>query len=381
MQQQFDFSPQPIDKKQAQIALENEEKLMCLSGLKKDVDIHLYDVKIFHYGENFIHTCRLGDNNQENMVILHGYGGSGVTFYRIIEPLSRKYRVFTVDFLGMGLSSRPKFTLTKNEDVIEFFIESLEKWRQAVGLDRFHLVGHSLGGHLICHYAKKYPQYVVKLSLISPAGITKRDPDAPKFEDQLKKMNFLRRWVFNFIWEKKNTPNSIFKSNGCLGKFVLKRYVSGRFKRPKIESALMYEYLKNILLMPESSEKSLHYLLAPPKAFGVYPPEDFLADIDIEVDFYFGDKDWMDSTGAHRLCEKTNGRFKIIWIKNSGHQINMDNPDDLVQNIFQNAKNNSAMLNKDLRNEIYIENYNPDQIAQEINDSNMGLNKNGISIQ
>ena len=337
----FDFSPQLMDKKKVQKALESEENLMSISGLKPNKDIHFFDVKIDHYGENFIHTCKLGDQNQLNMVILHGYGSAGFSFYRIVEPLSRMYRVFTVDFLGMGLSSRPKFDIIKTEEVIEFFVESLEKWRKAIGLDRFHLVGHSLGGYLACQYAKKYSKHIVKLSLISPAGITQIGPNDPTFDDRLNEIDIFRRCFFKFIfsyWEKRNTPNSAFKLMVFIGRIVLKKYIEKRFKRPKNESKWMYTFLKNIMLMPESSEKALYSLLKPPRATAFHPAEEFLSDLDLEIDFYFGDRDWMCCKGAYRLSEKTNGRFKVVWIKNAGHHINMDNPDDLMQNIFRNAE-------------------------------------------
>ena len=382
----FDFSPQLMDKKQVQKALESEENLMSISGLKPHLDIHFFDVKIDHYGENFIHTCKLGDHNQIDMVILHGYTGAGMTFYRIVEPLSRMYRVFTVDFLGMGLSSRPKFDIIKTEEVIEFFVETLEKWRDAVGLDRFHLVGHSLGGYLACQYAKKYSKHIVKLSLISPAGITKLGPDDPTIDDILKEMNFMRRWFFKFFlgyWEKRKTPHSAYKSMGFIGRSFLKRFVEKRFNRPKNESKWMYRFLKNILLMPESSEKALHSLLKPPRASAFHPGEDFLSDLELEIDFYYGDRDWMCSKGARRLSEKTNGRFKVIQIKNAGHHINMDNPEDLIQNILRNAektvflhhktsKNASEEQIPSFKNRINVKSDNMDEISQRISDNDMG---------
>ena len=44
------------------------------------------------------------------LVIFHGYGASGVIFYKIIQPLVEAgMHVILVDIIGMGSSSRPDF--------------------------------------------------------------------------------------------------------------------------------------------------------------------------------------------------------------------------------------------------------------------------------
>ncbi len=44
------------------------------------------------------------------MVIVHGYGASGVFFFRIMKPLYEAgFHVMFIDILGMGSSSRPDF--------------------------------------------------------------------------------------------------------------------------------------------------------------------------------------------------------------------------------------------------------------------------------
>jgi pimeloyl-ACP methyl ester carboxylesterase len=47
----------------------------------------------------------------------------------------------------------------------------------AIGLDRFNLVGTSMGGHFASTYAAREPAQIEKLVLLSPGGL--RHPDAP----------------------------------------------------------------------------------------------------------------------------------------------------------------------------------------------------------
>ena len=81
------------------------------------------DVKINFLGENYIHTYLCGETNKEIMILIHGYGGSSIFFYKILKDLSDKYKVYCFDLLGMGLSSRPQFNCETAEETINFFIQ------------------------------------------------------------------------------------------------------------------------------------------------------------------------------------------------------------------------------------------------------------------
>ncbi len=54
------------------------------------------------------------------------------------------------------------------------FVEYLEKWRLAMGLEKFILLGHSFGGYLSAAYSIKYPMHVRHLILNDPWGIPNR---------------------------------------------------------------------------------------------------------------------------------------------------------------------------------------------------------------
>lgn len=54
-------------------------------------------------------------DNQRNLVICHGYGAGLGFFYRNFQSLSQEpgWRLFAIDWLGMGNSSRPKWDFAK----------------------------------------------------------------------------------------------------------------------------------------------------------------------------------------------------------------------------------------------------------------------------
>jgi pimeloyl-ACP methyl ester carboxylesterase len=110
---------------------------------------------------------------------VHGYGASGMIFYLILKRLSEKYHIVCLDLLGMGRSSRPRFRCRTAEEAEDFFVLSLEKWREEVGLDNLVLCSHSFGGYISGRYALRFSTHVKKIIFISSLGID-RVPDNPK---------------------------------------------------------------------------------------------------------------------------------------------------------------------------------------------------------
>ena len=82
--------------------------------------------------------------------MIHGFGGAGPVFYKIIGSLRKSFRVTTIDLLGMAGSGRPAFHLTQAEECIDYFALSTEAWMQTTGYsqEKYVLCGHSLGGYL-----------------------------------------------------------------------------------------------------------------------------------------------------------------------------------------------------------------------------------------
>lgn len=126
--------------------------------------------------------------NETKIVLAHGYGAGSAFFFQNIKSMAEvpNSRLYVLDWLGMGRSSRPTFHIpsseTKNVETRvapaeSFFVSSLEDWRSKMGLERMVLVGHSLGGYLSLAYALRYPSRVERLVLVSPVGIPNPPPE------------------------------------------------------------------------------------------------------------------------------------------------------------------------------------------------------------
>ena len=155
---------------------EAEMKVLLLSGLPesqlrpKNILVGTHDGQPVN-----IRTTVCGDESKPKVVFVHGYGGSGALFFKIIKQMCKYFCVIFVDIIGMGASSRPSDYDYENitaEESIEYFNGYLEQWRKAMGgLTDFYLVGHSFGGYLVGNYAAKYHQHIKKVLLLSPIGV------------------------------------------------------------------------------------------------------------------------------------------------------------------------------------------------------------------
>jgi pimeloyl-ACP methyl ester carboxylesterase len=116
----------------------------------KSIKVNGLDVRYYTAGQG------------EPLVVIHGGGGDARTWWKNIAELAVKYMVYAPDLPGFG-GSQP---LGGNYYIHEL-AEFVDKFAASLGLEKFHLVGHSLGGGIALDYTLKSPDRVKKLVLIS----------------------------------------------------------------------------------------------------------------------------------------------------------------------------------------------------------------------
>jgi len=116
-----------------------------------------------------IRAVERGDPASPPVLLIPGWGCSVYTYNRNMPVLADAgFRVIAVDLKGHGLSDKP---LASAEYTIESLVEHLHDILDALDLERPALVGHSLGGSLIYHFAARYPERVRCLGMLSPVGL------------------------------------------------------------------------------------------------------------------------------------------------------------------------------------------------------------------
>jgi pimeloyl-ACP methyl ester carboxylesterase len=110
-----------------------------------------------------------GDADAAPVLFVHGWGCSVYIFRRNMPALAHAgFRTIAVDLKGHGLSDKP---VTSGEYTIDSLVEHLYDILDALEIEKPALVGHSLGGSLIYHFAARYPTRVQCLGLLAPVGL------------------------------------------------------------------------------------------------------------------------------------------------------------------------------------------------------------------
>jgi pimeloyl-ACP methyl ester carboxylesterase len=126
--------------------------------------------------------------NGEPLMFLHGAGGfpGALPFF---DRLAGSHQLLVPEHPGFGRSDNPRW-IRNVQDVAMYYLDMLD----GLGLERLHLVGHSLGGWIAAELAVRNCARLASLSLISPAGVRVKGVPAGD----------------NFIWSPDEAARNMF---------------------------------------------------------------------------------------------------------------------------------------------------------------------------
>lgn len=116
------------------------------------------------------HFLRWGDPDAPAALLLHGLRSYARTWESIAHVLSEDHCVIAPDFRGRGDSSWDP----KRDYYTDAYVSDVEGLVAHLGLERFALVGHSMGGTVGYAYAARHPEQVEVLVVedIGPGSST-----------------------------------------------------------------------------------------------------------------------------------------------------------------------------------------------------------------
>jgi len=108
------------------------------------------------------------------LVLLHGLSSSAAAWRRVAEHFASDYRLIALDQRGHGDTAWAGADSYRTDD----YVADLEAFVDALGLERFVLVGHSMGGHHTIAYTARHPERVIAALANDIPPMLPRDPEA-----------------------------------------------------------------------------------------------------------------------------------------------------------------------------------------------------------
>jgi len=116
--------------------------------------------EIVKYNNIDVSFRQFGCGNKKTLVLLHGYLESKEIWHEFAIGLGLKYRVVCIDIPGHGASG--VFDEVNDMDSLAAAVDEVMLY---LGIEKFHLVGHSMGGYVSMAYLDLFPEKLNSLVL------------------------------------------------------------------------------------------------------------------------------------------------------------------------------------------------------------------------
>jgi pimeloyl-ACP methyl ester carboxylesterase len=238
------------------------------------------------------------------IVMIHGFGGSKDNWTRFAKYLTSEYHVVIPDLAGFGESSQIP---TESYDVAKQ-LKRIDRFTEALKLEKFHVAGNSMGGMFAALYGAKYPQKVITVALLAPGGVGSPNPSEVAILIKNGKNPLLTGSaedfdkLLNLCFVKPPSMPSQFK------KVLAADAVAHRDFNKKIWDDMYGNLTKEALSVREN-------LLVP-----------YLPQIQAPVIIIWGDSDKILDVGGVSVLEKNLKNYKTVILKDTGHIPMLEHP-------------------------------------------------------
>ncbi len=253
----------------------------------------------------------MGDPEGEPVILVHGVGDSSRT-WSVFARYFTGFHVYILDLRGFGDSDKPDDRVYNSI----FFASDINAFMNEMGLEKAHIVGHSMGSQAVQAFAFNYPEKVDKLVLVgSNYYYPSIDSGYFKFKD----------------------PNFDMTDPVWLDEFdsVTPGVLDGKPYEAEVNEMIQY-IKKDTSNLPRTS---LEYSF---KANLVVTHELCLAEITAETLVIWGSEDHV----TNQLTDGLTNCAGIIIYDGYGHSVQWENPVELADDImkFLNDEENEKVM-------------------------------------
>lgn len=276
-----------------------------LVGLERKLaGVHRKSVQV---DDHTIFYAEGGKRDAEPMVLVHGFNSSADTWNRMAPRLRKRYHLIAPDLPGWGESTRLEdASYAYNPQIVR-----LHNFLRKLGLTRFHLMGHSMGGFISSAYAASYPDEVMSLTVIAPHGIT--EPTRSFLAECVDRGD---NWL---------APATV-KDFGRLLEYLFA-------KRPYIPGPVLKYVAAQTISRAAKTQKIFDEI-----QISTPPLIERLGHIKAPTLIIWGDQDKLINVSAAEIFHKSISGSELLILKGSGHMPLMENARQCVQTFLEFIK-------------------------------------------
>ncbi len=240
------------------------------------------------------------------VVLLHGYLESMLVWDEFVALLKESVRVVTIDLPGHGVSM-----VTSEVHTMEYLAECVALAMEALGIERYSVVGHSMGGYVALAMVEKYASRLESIVLLSSTTSA----------DSQEKCDRRRREIELIKAGKKNMLARLVPHAGFAPENVqrLKEYI---------------EDIGELILMTED-EGVIAILggMIERKSRG-----ELLRQSGVPHMFIFGRHDYYIPVETAEEMIAADPTARVVWLEHSGHMGFYEEPELCAQAILEMVK-------------------------------------------
>ena len=243
------------------------------------------------------------ERGERCVVLLHGYLESMIVWDEFVDLLKDKVRVVTVDLPGHGIS-----TIVGEVHTMEFLADCVANTMKALGIERYSIVGHSMGGYVALAMLDNYKEHIETITLLHSTTSA----------DSQEKCDRRRREIELIKAGKKNTLARLVPHAG---------FAPENAKR-------LSDYIEDIgqLILLTEDEGVIAILggMIELKSRG-----ELLRDSNIPHLFIFGRHDYYIPVEVAQEMVTADPQAEVLWLEHSGHMGFYEEP-ELTANAILN---------------------------------------------
>lgn len=258
--------------------------------------------KFIMAGPTALHVCD-SEAGERCVVLLHGYLESLLVWEEFVPLLYKQVRVVTLDLPGHGISE-----IRGEAHTMEFLADTVADCMRALGIERFTVVGHSMGGYAALALLERHPEMLEGIVLLSSTP----NADTPeKAENRRREIALVRAGKKDAL--ARVAPDAGFAPEN----------------RRRMADAI--EDLREQVFITEDDGiiALLNGMIERPDRNAL------LQQSTVPQLFILGRKDGYIPAEAAEKMVATHPRAQVVWLENSGHMGFLEEPEACAQALLE----------------------------------------------